>query len=769
MLARRSRWRRRLAWLAVAGLLLPVLGWLLLPLTPMPEGLFAPPPPSLELLDREGRPLRLARQGDSPFQQRVPYAGFPPALIHATLAAEDARFWSHPGLEWRGILRASWHLARHRRIVSGGSTITQQLVKQAAPRPRTFPAKALEAARALRLEQLWDKQRILGEYLHRVDYGNFLLGAPAAARFYFDQRVEDLSPAQCALLAALPQAPSRLNPLRQPERARQRQQWILGQMLRRGWLTESEHDRALREPLRLVGQRAFAAPHFADFAVARLSKEELPQPATAVRTTLDLPLNDFAARSLRRQLDALRPRNARDGAVVVLDNRGGDVLALVGSADYFASEAGQVNGAWAARSAGSAFKPFTYALALEQGATPATVIADTPVSFATTTGVFAPQNYDRQFRGPVSLRAALAGSLNIPAVRMLDETGGPGALLERLRACGLTTLDRPAEHYGLGLTIGNAEARLLELANAYACLARLGVYRPWRVLASPAREAPEARRVFDAGTAWLIADILSDNAARAEVFGLDSALRFDFPVACKTGTSTAFRDNWAFGYTPEFTVGVWVGNFDGSPMREVSGVSGAAPVLREVFLHLRERFGTSWHATPADLVEAPVHRLTGKRLSEDRLPGIPAALVTREKFLPPHLPPVMTDAEFDPQGRARLPAEYAGWLLNEGQRLAEAAGVEAAASAVRITFPPPGTTLFLDADLPEHGTRLGLSAEGGRDLRWSSPTLAIEQTGPRPTAHLRPGRHEFNVRDAQSGATAATWIEVRGEAETVAR
>ena len=301
----------------------------------------------------------------------------------------------------------------------------------------------------------------------------------------------------------------------------------------------------------------------------------------AIRTTLDLYLNRFVEQCLRQQIDCLHSRHVGNAAAVVLDNRSGGVWALVGSEDYSAARSGQVNGAWAPRSAGSTFKPFTYAIAFEQGATAASIVADVPTDFTTATGLFSPVNYDHRCHGPMRYRLALANSLNIAAVKVLASIGGPGALQERLQACGLTTLTRAPEHYGLGLTIGNAEARLLELANAYATLARLGEFRPYRLVeqlevgSAPGQSC--ARRVFDPGASFLIADILSDNDARTLAFGAESNLRFDFPVACKTGTSSDFRDNWAFGYTPEFTVGVWVGNFDGSPMARNLGSHRRGP------------------------------------------------------------------------------------------------------------------------------------------------------------------------------------------------
>lgn len=482
--------------------------------------------------------------------------------------------------------------------------------------------------------------------------------------------------------------------------------------------------------------------------------------ADSIRTTLDLALNHFVEDTLRRHLRLLQAQHVGNAAAVVLDNRTGDLLALVGSEDYFAPGAGQVNGAWAPRSAGSTFKPFTYLLAFERGASPGSIVADVPTQFATSTGVFAPVNYDRHCSGPTRYREALANSLNISAVKVLASIGGPEPLEAELRACGLTTLSRPAEDYGLGLTIGNAEARLLELANAYACLARLGEYRPWRLLA----DAPEARsrRVADAGAAYLIADILSDNTARNAAFGAESALRFEFPVACKTGTSSDFRDNWAFGFTPEFTVGVWVGNFNGDPMRQVSGVTGAGPILHDVFEHLHQQSGTSWYAKPDSILECWIDPITGKRIgTEGSWKGQQfRSCPIREKFLATALPPFESPDDFDSRGRVRLGAEYGDWFASADNWLSGQAVLQQEPGALRITFPLPSTKFYLDPDLHQHGRRICLRAAGPEEVLWHSDTLQFTQEGGRQIALLAEGRHRLEAYDPRTNARDQTWIEV---------
>lgn len=762
-----SRLRKRRFALIFAGclgspVLLLLLGWLLLPLVPLPRELFQPPPPALEITDINGEPLRLLPDRRGLDSQRVAFKEIPQSLIQATLAAEDNRFWRHRGVDWRATTRACLSLVRHRRVISGGSTITQQLIKLAAPRRRTFGNKLVEAVQALRLEQVWSKERVLSEYLNRLDYGNQCVGCAAGAQFYFGKPLRDLSLAESAFLAGLPQAPSRLNPRLHYLRAKKRQQWILGRLRETGALAAHDYTRAAEQPLRLAPlTRAFRAPHFVDLLsrfetdTVAASSRTVPCPPQTLRTTLDLKLNQAAETVLRHQLSRLQAEHVKNGAIVIIDNRTGGVLALVGSDNYFAPISGQVNGAWAPRSAGSTFKPFTYLLALEQGATPASVVADVPTEFATSTGIFAPVNYDRHCYGPVSYRVALANSLNIPAVKVLASIGGPAVLQQRLQACGLTTLDQPADHYGLGLTIGNAEARLLELANAYACLARLGEFMPYRLL-DQRSPVGSTHRVFDAGAAYLIADILSDNYARALAFGLDSSLSSDFPVACKTGTSTDFRDNWAFGYTPEFTVGVWVGNFDGTPMSRVSGVTGAAPILHELFVHLHDLRGTTWYAAPTNLVERWIHPITGKLCAWPGPPGI------REKFLTSALPELEDPSDYDARGRVRLPDEYRDWFVASGASLADrlSVGPSPAPGALRLVAPLPGTTYYLDADLPAQGARLRLEAAGATKVTWHSQSLLCVSSNGQSYALLREGRHELTARDPISGALVQTWIIV---------
>ena len=388
-------------------------------LTPLPDGLLGPQKEAVRFVDRRGEPLRFELADQRYHHQRFSLDDCPEHFIHATLAAEDKRYWSHGGIDLLATLRAVKDSLVKGRVVSGASTITQQLIKVAQPRSRTISAKLAECLQARKLERRWTKRQILVEYLNRLDYGNACSGAVTACWFYFNKPLADLSLAESALLAGLPNAPSRLNPIRHPKNSRQRQHLILARMHKNGWTSSQAHSRALMEKPVFTSKRSFAAAHFIDLLKL---KRTLPADGV-VYTTLDLWLTRYAQRVLQDNLDQLKSHNVSNGAVVVIENATGNVLALVGSRDYFSDDAGQVNGAWARRSPGSALKPFTYLLAFERGATPVTMVADVPTDFPTSTGIFTPHNYNRRFHGPMRLRLTLANSLNVSAVKVLQAGG----------------------------------------------------------------------------------------------------------------------------------------------------------------------------------------------------------------------------------------------------------------------------------------------------------------------------------------------------------
>ena len=741
------RFRSRAITIFAALTLLLIGAHLGLKRVPIPPALLRPPIQSIALLDRNGIPLREARVAER-FSRELTLDEVPPHVIHAVLAAEDKRFYRHHGIDWIASARALVTGLRHGRIVSGASTITQQLVKISERRPRTLRAKLIESVTALRLEQAWSKDRILAAYLNRLDFGNLNIGLAAAADYYFDKPVSDLSDAEAAFLAGLPKNPRRLNPHVAPDAARQRQETVLRRMRDNGRLDLARYERALSESLALRPPgRRFRAPHFVELVL----QQPIETPRTELKTTLDFRLNERVEKILRERLAQLREQNVRNGAVVVIDNASGDVIALVGSENYFAPGTGQVNGAWAQRSAGSALKPFTYLLALERGATPATMVADVRTSFPSADGFYRPENYNRRCYGPVRYRTALASSLNIPAVKVLLAAGGPSVLHEQLRAVGLTTLNRAPEIYGLGLTLGNCEARLLEMTNAYASLARLGEFRPWRVLS----DSPSvARRYSQPELVWQIADILSDNSARTLAFGMNSALRFDYPVACKTGTSTDFRDNWTIGFTPEFSVGVWVGNFDGSPMREVSGVTGAGPILHAVFDYLHANYGTSWYRTPEQIVERTIDPLTGKLLADGDVRGV------REKFLADRLPEAESPNDYDATGRIRLSAEFGEWFRSAENGLRDRAVLANDGEQLLIASPLDGSVYVVDPDIPS-SRRIPLIAEGSARVRWDSDSLVCRSDGGADFAEAVEGEHLLVAIDAATGRRAEIRIRIR--------
>lgn len=749
-----------MAWWLGGGMALGLVVWFGVPwFMPWPDALSRPVSSGFQLTDRGGRPLRRLLADGYRAGEMPAFAELPVHLVEATLAAEDQRFFTHGGVDFLAMGRAARDALRAGRTVGGASTITQQLVKLAVPRKRNLRTKVLEILTARRIEMTWDKERIMEQYLARLDYGNLHRGPQAAAAGYFGKPLGDCSLAECAFLAALPQAPTRLNPWNDPAPALRRQQWILGRLEKLNRGEAQDLARASVEPLRLRRHYGFfSAPHFTDMVLDKLGRNGVPMPSEGTwRTSLDPALQKVCENSVADRLNRLHDRNVTQAAVVVIHNATGEIRAMVGSLDYASAEAGQVNGATAARSPGSALKPFTYLLALQEDLSPASILPDLPVEFMTASGLYRPQNYHHRAAGPVSLRGALAGSLNLSAVRVLDSHGGADALIRCLQGLGMTTLTRSASDYGLGLTIGGGEVSLLELTAAYSTLARMGRNLPISFGTGDMEQG--GQQVFDPDACWLLADILSDNDARSRSFGSQSVLRLPFPCAVKTGTSTDYRDNWAVGFNPEFTVGVWAGNFDNSPMRGVSGVTGAAPIFRDIFTWLTTQYPAAWYPMPSSIVTREVDPLTGFPRPEHLTASRP---VITEKFRRMLAPTAPDPSRYDAAGRVILPHEYAAWLAGPDNWLGlttVAAGADPTGNPEwSIASPLPGTTLLLDPDLPRGGRYLPLRTHPARDgFQWNSPTLTIENQA----AWLVPGRHELEVTDPGTGRTARTWITVR--------
>jgi len=527
------------------------------------------------------------------------------------VATEDASFYENPGVDAWAVLRAVWINLRGGQVLAGGSTITQQVARTLLLEPEERAEKSLrrklrETVLAWRLTQRYTKDEILALYLNQTYYGNLAYGVEAAAQTYFGKHVEELDLAECALLAGLPQAPALYNPLEHPEAAKARQSVVLNLMAKQGYITAAQAEQARREPLHFASVPfPIKAPHFVMYVRGLLEREFGPQAMThglRVYTTLDLDMQETAERLVRYRLARLAQpdgdlpgHNVHNAALVALDPQTGEILAMLGSPDYFDPQiSGAVNATLALRQPGSSIKPITYAAAFSpqsgiESLTAATMVADVRTAFPTREGEpYVPLNYDLEFHGPVLLRQALASSFNIPAVKVLQYIG-----LERMTALarrfGITTLD-DADRFGLALTLGGGEVRLLELTAAYGAFAS-GGYKVTpvaitriedhesRVIRQWAPEPPKS--VLDPRVAYLITDILSDDSARIAGFGEGSWLQLSRPAAAKTGTTTDWRDNWTIGYTPDLLVGVWTGNADGSAMVNVTGVTGAAPIWHD--------------------------------------------------------------------------------------------------------------------------------------------------------------------------------------------
>ncbi len=572
---------------------------------------------SVTVTDRNFLPLRNILSGKDGIMIPVNLQEVNPWLVLSVLAAEDKRFFEHGGVDLKASARALWQNINAGRVVSGASTITQQLANAISPKERNLKGKIKEAYSAAMLEREMSKEEILQAYLNTVNLGGNIYGVGAAALIYFDTNAASLSLSQSAFLAGLIKSPTRYNPFKNLPSAVKRRDEVLKRMLENGFINEELYGLALEENIKISKQeKKFTAPHYGLFVADKARGD-----SAFIQSTIDGKIQAYIEGILPGYIKALSANNVTNAAAVVLDNKTGEVLALAGSADYFDEKnSGQVNGALSLRQPGSALKPFVYGAAFEEGFLPSDKVEDEDKFFQ---GSFRPKNYDEDYHGTPTMREALACSYNIPAVQVAGEVGA-FKVLETLKRAGFSDLNKSADFYGLGIALGNGEVNLLELANAYRALANNGVWRPMSyALNPPIRQEGRALRLFSEETAFMITDILSDNNARAAAFGLNSPLNLPFDFAAKTGTSKDYKDNWAAGYGRRFTVAVWVGNFDASPMRRISGITGAAPILRDIALFLEENYPSGKVKTdtsfdmPASLARVDICPVSGYLVSKE--------------------------------------------------------------------------------------------------------------------------------------------------------
>ena len=629
------------------------------------------------IYDRNGKELYEIVDPQTGVRTSVPLNDMSPDLIWATVATENPTFWEDPGVDPAAIARATVQDITSGRTLSGASTITQQLVRRTLlSNEVSITRKLREAVLAYRLTKTLPKDRILELYLNQIFYGNNRYGVEAASEEYFGKHAKDLNLAQSALLAGLPQSPSLYDPFVNFPAAKRRQKEVLGYMVREQLITQQEADAGYEANVNLVDPHAqrqlLLAPHFVFYVIDQLVKtyghDAVYQGGLRITTTLDYPLQQAAQQIVTDQVAKIQAQhNATDGAMVAINPKTGEIVAMVGSADYHNQAiSGQVNVATADRQPGSTAKAFTYAAAFMRGYSPSSIIVDAktqfPVNEQQLVGTwvpprvpdpnqepYAPCNYDNQvagcpapyFHGPISMRRALGNSLNVPAVKTLSYAGIDNmmALAQRM---GITTWNQPANHYGLSITLGGAEVKLLDLTSAYGVLADQGVRHPpiaWRDIHDiyghvyyhfNDKSPPAGQQVLSPQVAYLVTNVLSDDHARDLEFGPGSGLVLSRPAAAKTGTTDSYRDNWTVGYTPNLVTGVWVGNADNTPMVDVIGITGAGPIWHDFMETALKPLPVEQFVPPPGLVQENVSDLTGlvpigtgsSKIVYTKLPGL---------------------------------------------------------------------------------------------------------------------------------------------------
>jgi len=600
---------------------------------------------STKIYDRNGKLLYKIYRSEN--RTLVPLSETPLFLRQAVVAIEDAEFYSHHGLSAKGILRALGKIIRERKI-EGGSTITQQLVKNALLTPeRTLRRKIKEIILALWVERKFSKDEILQMYLNEVGFGGAAYGVEEASQLYFGKSVEEINLAEAALLAGLPASPTTYSPFgAHPEIAKERQRLVLRRMVEEKFITQKQADEASSQDIHLVLKKTdIFAPHFVmyvkELLVKKYGEKMVEEGGLEVKTSLDLDIQNLAQKEVSSEVEKLKSLRISNGAVLVTNPKTGEILAMIGSKDYFdLKNQGNYNVTTANRQPGSSIKPVNYSVALSMGFTPATIIPDTPITYQVPgQPPYSPKNYDGRFHGNVPLRVALGSSYNVPAVKVLSALG-VSRMIKQGQKMGITTWNDPSQ-YGLSLTLGGGEVKMTDIAVVYGTLANLGMKVPLNPILEVKdykqslkfslrsnykgkvleKLETEGERALSPEIAYILTDILSDNLARTPAFGPNSLLNIlEHPsVAVKTGTSNNLKDNWTIGYTPDLLVATWVGNNDASPMSYVaSGVTGASPIWHNIMVELLkdkpdEKFAlpASPQGGPENLVKVEICTLTG--------------------------------------------------------------------------------------------------------------------------------------------------------------
>jgi penicillin-binding protein 1C len=690
------------------------------------------PASSLSVVDANGVMLRQEATTAGTRERWIALDAMSPHLVAATLASEDNDFYDHGGVDWTALARAAWLNVRGGEF--GGSTITMQLVRITANTSRTLTGKLRQMVLAARLERALSKREILEQYLNRVYYGHGAWGAEQAARVYFGKGAGALSLGEAAFIAVLPRGPSYYDPFRAEARVMKRRSHILALMEKHGHINAADRALAERVPLAIDKRRpSFRAPHFVE-----LVKQRLPaayQRGAAVQTTLDWPLQRRVEVALAAHVDRLGARGLGQAALIVMRNSDGAVLALVGSRDYTDDASnGAFNGVTARLRPGSTLKPFVYGAAFERGDTPATIALD----LALPKDAHEPYTTDVKSHGFARYREALAGSYNLSAVHTLQRVG-IATVLRKLRTAGVV-LDRPDEQYDWGLAIGHAETRLIDLASAFTLFGRGGRATAPRAIALATSvdggtwtEPVELRpRVFSEEVSYLVFDILSDPDARKPMFGDRVPLNLPFPVALKTGTTKAYTDLWAIGVTREYTVGVWAGNFDGSPTHHVMSTEGATPLVRAIYTAIAARFGNPTAPDrPTAIVTADICPLSGKRRGPHCEHG------KRELFLAGHVPSEPCDWHQHACGSTLIvyPRELQPWIRATGRPAAPSCASDPN-TALAITSPVDGARYVLEPYRPATLQRPPLAAvPADAQVHWTIAGEPAETWVPKPGTH----------------------------------